>query len=470
MINAYFESQIKENFRLQPTLEQEKALKSLSSYLFSSWERCVFLLKGYAGTGKTSLIGALVKALVQFKQPVILLAPTGRAAKVFSQYAEHPAYTIHRCIYREKTVNDISSVFTLNYNKYKHAIFIVDEASMIANGGISDNVFGSGRLLEDMIDFIYSGEGNRLIVLGDLAQLPPIGDKISHALVDATYINLGLDVISEELTQVVRQSKDSGILSNATLIRDLLNNGNGQFPKVKVRGFGDVNLLSSEEFIESITSSYDKVGIDETMVICRSNRQTKIYNNGIRSMVLGFEDELTSGDRIMIVKNNYYWTEGIKEIGFIANGDIAYVRRVRKCRELYGFRFADVTLEFPDYDDYELDVTVLLDTLQSEAPSLTKGQQEELFNRISEDYLNESKKEIYKSLRTNPYFNALQIKYAYAVTCHKSQGGQWAHVYLDQGYISERIFATDYFHWLYTAFTRATEKLYLVNWPENLLE
>ena len=230
MINAYFESQIKENFRLQPTLEQEKTLKSLSSYLFSSWERCVFLLKGYAGTGKTSLIGALVKALVQFKQPVILLAPTGRAAKVFSQYAEHPAYTIHRCIYREKTVNDISSVFTLNYNKYKHAIFIVDEASMIANGGISDNVFGSGRLLEDMIDFIYSGEGNRLIVLGDLAQLPPIGDKISHALVDATYINLGLDVISDvTFPELIRRSTNgnntlaamiTAIMSLTTTVED----------------------------------------------------------------------------------------------------------------------------------------------------------------------------------------------------------------------------------------------------------
>lgn len=469
MINAYFELQIKENFRLQPTLEQEKALKNLSEYLFSGKEKDVFLLKGYAGTGKTSLIGALVKALVQLKQPVILLAPTGRAAKVFSQYAEHPAYTIHRRIYKEKTVNDISSAFTLNYNRFKHTVFIVDEASMIGNDGISGSVFGSGRLLDDLIEYIYSGDGNRLIFLGDVAQLPPVGENFSPALSISTLVNLGLNVVSAELTQVVRQSKDSGILYNATLIRDMLRNGNEEFPKIKIQGFEDVSPLPSYELIESITSSYCKVGIEETMVICRSNKRANIYNNGIRNMVLGREDELSSGDRIMIAKNNYYWTEGIKDIDFIANGDIAFVRKVRNSRELYGFRFADVTLEFPDYDNYELEVTVLLDTLQSEAPSLTKEQQELLYNKILEDYLDEPKKEILKKLRTNEYFNALQIKYAYAVTCHKSQGGQWAHIYLDQGYISEETKTTDYYHWLYTAITRATEKLYLVNWPVNLL-
>ena len=469
MINAYFELQIKEKFRLQPTLEQEKALKNLSEYLFSGKEKDVFLLKGYAGTGKTSLIGALVKALVQLKQPVILLAPTGRAAKVFSQYAEHPAYTIHRRIYKEKSVNDISSAFTLNYNRFKHTVFIVDEASMIGNDGFSGSVFGSGRLLDDLIEYIYSGDGNRLIFLGDVAQLPPVGENFSPALSISTLVNLGLNVVSAELTQVVRQSKDSGILYNATLIRDMLRNGNEEFPKIKIQGFEDVSPLPSYELIESITSSYSKVGIEETMVICRSNKRANIYNNGIRNMVLGREDELSSGDRIMIAKNNYYWTEGIKDIDFIANGDIAFVRKVRNSRELYGFRFADVTLEFPDYDNYELEVTVLLDTLQSEAPSLTKEQQELLYNKILEDYLDEPKKEIIKKLRTNEYFNALQIKYAYAVTCHKSQGGQWAHIYLDQGYISEETKTTDYYHWLYTAITRATEKLYLVNWPVNLL-
>lgn len=469
MINAYFELQIKENFRLQPTLEQEKALKNISEYLFSGKEKDVFLLKGYAGTGKTSLIGALVKALVQLKQPVILLAPTGRAAKVFSQYAEHPAYTIHRRIYKEKTVNDISSAFTLNYNRFKHTVFIVDEASMIGNDGISGSVFGSGRLLEDLIEYIYSGDGNRLIFLGDVAQLPPVGENFSPALSISTLVNLGLNVVSVELTQVVRQSEDSGILYNATLIRDMLRNGNEEFPKIKIQGFEDVSPLPSYDLIESITSSYSKVGIEETMVICRSNKRANIYNNGIRNMVLGREDELSSGDRIMIAKNNYYWTDGIKDIDFIANGDIAFVRKVRNCRELYGFRFADVTLEFPDYDNYELEVIVLLDTLQSEAPSLTKEQQELLYNKILEDYLDEPKKEVFKKLRTNEYFNALQIKYAYAVTCHKSQGGQWAHIYLDQGYISEETKTADYYHWLYTAITRATEKLYLVNWPVNLL-
>lgn len=470
MINTYFELQIKEKFCLQPTLEQEKAIKSLSSYLFSGKEEGVFLLKGYAGTGKTSLVGALVKTLDKLKVPVVLLAPTGRAAKVFSQYAEHAAYTIHRRIYREKTVNDLNSGFTLNYNRYNHALFIVDEASMIANEGLSGTTFGSGRLLDDLIEFVFSGQGCKLLLLGDEAQLPPVGEQHSPALSVDVLMKYGLRVYSEELTQVVRQSRDSGILYNATLIRDLIRTNSSVLPKIKISGFPDLCRMPGNELIESLATSYSRAGVEETMVLCRSNKRANIYNNGIRNQVLDREDELVSGDRIMIAKNNYFWTEKIKEVDFIANGDIALVRRVRRCREMYGFRFADVTLEFPDYNDLEIDVTVLLDTLQSESSSLAREQQEQLYAAIMEDYLDEPQKERFKSLKTNEYFNALQVKYAYAITCHKSQGGQWAHVYLDQGYMPAENLTPEYFHWLYTAFTRATEKLFLVNWPLEQLE
>lgn len=469
MINTYFELQIKENFCLQPTLEQEKAIKKLSSYLFTGKEEGVFLLKGYAGTGKTSLVGALVKTLDRLKWPVVLLAPTGRAAKVFSQYAEHPAYTIHRRIYRERTVNDLNSGFDLNFNKYSRALFIVDEASMIANEGLSGHTFGSGRLLDDLITFVFSGQGCKLLLLGDEAQLPPVGEDASPALSATVLEKYGLRVISQELTQVVRQSQDSGILYNATQIRNLIREDAFAFPRIRVTGFDDLCRMPGNELIESLATSYSRVGVEETMVLCRSNKRAIIYNNGIRNQILDREDELASGDRIMIAKNNYFWTEKMKEIDFIANGDIALVRRVRRCREMYGFRFADVTLEFPDYDNLELDATVLLDTLQSEAASLTKEQQELLYTNIMEDYLDEPQSQRFKSLKTNEYFNALQIKYAYAITCHKSQGGQWAHIYLDQGYMPAENITPGYFHWLYTAFTRATGKLYLVNWPKDQL-
>lgn len=470
MINSYFKLQIKENFCLPPTFEQENAIKSLSNYLFSGNQGGIFLLKGYAGTGKTSLIGALVKTLDQLKLPVVLLAPTGRAAKVFSQYAEHPAYTIHRRIYRENTVNDLNSGFTLGFNKYNRALFIVDEASMIANEGLSGLTFGSGRLLDDLMEFVFSGQNCRLLLLGDDAQLPPVGEIDSPALSLSVLEKYGQEVVSVELTQVVRQAVGSGILFNATQLRNFIRGGLGELPKITISGFSDVCRITGEELIESLNNSYSRIGIDDTMVICRSNKRANIYNNGIRNMALGREDELTSGDRIMIAKNNYFWTEKIREIDFIANGDIAIVRKVRRQREMYGFQFADVTLQFPDYDDFELDATVLLDTLRSESSSLTREQQEMLYSNIVEDFLDEPQKERYKLLKSNEYFNALQIKYAYAVTCHKSQGGQWSHVYLDQGYMPAENITIEYLHWLYTAFTRATEKLFLVNWPQNQLK
>ena len=444
----------------------------------------LFLLRGYAGTGKTTLVGALVKTLAELKQPVVLMAPTGRAAKVFSSYAGCPAYTIHKRIYRQKSITDDSS-FSLNVNLSKHTLFIVDEASMISNEGLSSSVFGTGRLLDDLIQYVYSGEGCRLMLMGDIAQLPPVGEEESPALSTQVLSSYGLEVFELTLTQVMRQLSESGILYNATKIREKLTSQETiaidgallNFSPANLEGsvFPDVRRVAGDELIESIESSYSRWGSDDCMVICRSNKRANIYNQGIRNRILYREDELTSGDRLMVVKNNYYWVERIareehqpQPLSFIANGDIAVVRRVRRTRELYGFRYADVLLRFPDYDDYELEATVLLDTLYSESPALTREESNRLFEAVMEDYADiPQKKERHRKLREDPHFNALQIKFAYAVTCHKAQGGQWGCIYLDQGYLPPDTSPTDYYRWLYTAFTRATEQVYLVNWPES---
>ena len=444
----------------------------------------LFLLRGYAGTGKTTLVGALVKTLAELKQPVVLMAPTGRAAKVFSSYAGCPAYTIHKRIYRQKSITDDSS-FSLNVNLSKHTLFIVDEASMISNEGLSSSVFGTGRLLDDLIQYVYSGEGCRLMLMGDIAQLPPVGEEESPALSTQVLSSYGLEVFELTLTQVMRQLSESGILYNATKIREKLTSQETiaidgallNFSPANLEGsvFPDVRRVAGDELIESIESSYSRWGSDDCMVICRSNKRANIYNQGIRNRILYREDELTSGDRLMVVKNNYYWVERIareehqpQPLSFIANGDIAVVRRVRRTRELYGFRYADVLLRFPDYDDYELEATVLLDTLYSESPALTREESNRLFEAVMEDYADiPQKKERHRKLREDPHFNALQIKFAYAVTCHKAQGGQWGCIYLDQGYLPPDTSPIDYYRWLYTAFTRATEQVYLVNWPES---
>lgn len=469
MIKTYFKQQIKEKFGFQPTFQQEKVLNSISDYIFSTEPFQVFVLKGYAGTGKTTLVASIVKTLIELKQKVMLLAPTGRAAKVFSSYANYPSYTIHKRIYRESSSTSFNGDFDINFNKYPNTIFFVDEASMIGNNGLSGNKFGTGKLLNDLISFVLQGENCKLILIGDTAQLPPIGEEDSPALSTDALRCLGLTVINEEITQVVRQSSESGILYNATAIRNMLQTGTCfTMPKIKFFGFSDICRLAGTELIESLNNSYYKVGEDDTVVVCRSNKRANTYNNGIRFQVLDRENILCSGDRVIIAKNNYYWTEKIKEIDFIANGDIAVIRRVRNIREMYGFDFADVQLVFPDFNDIEIEATVLLNTLQNESPALNPSDNELLFNRIMEDYEHiTNKKELFKALRSDPYYNAIQLKYAYALTCHKSQGGQWAHVYIDQGYMTNELLSPDYFHWLYTAFTRATEKLFLVNWPLN---
>lgn len=472
MINNYLERQIKEIFHFQPTKEQDFVIKLLATFLLSPKSDLLFLLRGYAGTGKTSLVGALVKTLDMLKQKTILLAPTGRAAKVLSSYANHPAFTIHKKIYRQKSFADESASFSICDNLNKHTLFLVDEASMISNEGLSGSMFGSGRLLDDLIQYVYSGEGCRLLILGDTAQLPPVGEEQSPALSAMMLAGYGLEVMEANLTQVVRQAESSGILWNATALRKLLVQDECySLPKIRITGFPDVKVVPGNELMEALEACYDNDGLEETIVVCRSNKRANIYNNGIRSRILWREDELNNGDLLMIAKNNYFWTEQEKDMDFIANGELAVVQRVRRQSELYGFRFVDVTLTFPDQDNYELDANLLLDTLQSESPALTRADADRLFNAVLEDYADiPLKRERMKKMKADPYYNALQVKYAYAVTCHKAQGGQWKNVFIDQGYMSDEYLSPDYFRWLYTAFTRATGTLYLVNYPQEQTE
>ena len=480
MIQDELKYRILQTFGLVPTEEQEHALDVFSLFMTDREEHVVMILRGAAGTGKTSLAGAIVKALVSLNQKLILLAPTGRAAKVFSLHAGHAAYTIHRRIYRQKSAGSLSA-FTLNDNLNRDTLFVVDEASMIANQGYGESAFGSGCLLDDLMQFVYNGMNCRLLLIGDKAQLPPVGEDESPALSTNMLRGYGMKVYECDLNQVLRQSEESGILWNATRIRGIWSEERGVrilLPQIRFKGFADIQVVPGDELIESLSSSYSRVGMDETMVITRSNKRANIYNQGIRNTILDREDELCRGDLLMIVKNNYFWSQetggGNQESGgidFIANGDLAVVQRVRHIHELYGFRFAEVTMQFPDYDDFELTAIVILDSITTEAPALTREQQEHLYNAVLEDYADiPHMADRIKKLKTDRYYNALQVKFAYAVTCHKAQGGQWSHIYLDQGYMTDDMLTPDYIHWLYTAFTRATEKLFLVNWPKTQIE
>lgn len=479
--------QILQQFGFPPTPEQAQALDVFVQFMTDSNPHAVMILRGSAGTGKTSLSGAIVRTLRAVRQKVMLLAPTGRAAKVFSLNSGMPAYTIHRRIYREKAFAGVDGQFNLNDNLYTDTLFMVDEASMIANLGLGGTTFGSGCLLDDLVHFVYQGRNGRLLLIGDKAQLPPVGEEESPALSAAMLQGYGLSVYECDLNEVVRQSQQSGILFNATRIRQMITHDDiTQLPKIRFSGFSDIREMPGAELIEALGDSYHQVGLDDTIVVTRSNKRANIFNQGIRNMVLDREEELESGDMLMIVKNNYYWMEEerkkIKESeerkvksnelpAFLANGDRAKVMKVSRRIDLYGFHFATLLLKFPDYDNYELEATVLLDTLTSEAPALTHDQQEQLFHKIEEDYQDiPLKADRMKAIRQDPYFNALQVKFAYAVTCHKAQGGQWSHVYVDQGYMTDDMLTPDYIHWLYTAFTRATEMLYLVNWPKTQVE
>ncbi len=477
---------ILQQFGFPPTQEQANALDVFARFLTDRNPQVVMILRGSAGTGKTSLSGAIVRTLQAIRQKVMLLAPTGRAAKVFSLNSGTPAYTIHRRIYREKSFSGVDGQFNLNDNLFTDTLFMVDEASMVANMGLGGMNFGSGCLLDDLVHFVYQGRNDRLMLIGDKAQLPPVGEEESPALNAAMLQGYGLTVYECDLNEVLRQSKQSGILYNATMIRQMITHDDiTQLPKIRFTGFSDIRQMPGAELIEALADSYHHVGLDDTIVVTRSNKRANIFNQGIRNMVLDREEELSQGDILMIVKNNYYWMEEerkkIKEKdnqvpsndipAFLANGDRAKVLKVRRRIDLYGFRFATLLLQFPDYGNYELEATVLLDTLTSEAPALTHEQQEQLFHQIEEDYQDVPlKADRMKAIRQDQFYNALQVKFAYAVTCHKAQGGQWSHVYVDQGYMTDDMLTPDYIHWLYTAFTRATEMLYLVNWPETQIE
>ena len=462
--------QILRNFPLAPTDDQMHALDVFERFMTDSDERCVMILRGSAGTGKTSLASVIVRTLLDLQYKISLLAPTGRAAKVFSLNSGQPAATIHRSIYRERTFAGLDGKFNLNVNLYRNRLFMIDEASMISLTSVN-STFGSGCLLDDLIQFVYNERNCRMLLIGDKAQLPPVGEAESPALRTDVLAAYGLKVYECDLNVVLRQSQDSGILYNATIIRQMITHDQATaLPKIRFKGFADISIVPGDELIESLSTSYAEVGIDETMVITRSNKRANIFNQGIRNMVLGREEELTTGDMLMVVKNKYKEKQA-EGLSFIANGDRAIVRSIRNVRELYGFRFADVTLSFPDYDNTEEDMIVILDTLTTEAPALTHEQNEQLFQQVLADYADVPlKSDRMKKIREDDYYNALQVKFGYAITCHKAQGGQWVHIYLDQGYMTDEMLTPDYIHWLYTAFTRATEHLYLVNWPKTQVE
>ncbi|RLD92315.1 MAG: ATP-dependent endonuclease, partial [Bacteroidetes bacterium] len=376
-------------------------------------------------------------------------------------------WTIHKKIYRQKSGSDGLGEFVLDRNLHKQTCFIVDEASMIGDRS-PEAFFGSGDLLRDLVDYVEAGSHCRLVLVGDTAQLPPVGLEMSPALSRERLESFGYRVREIELTDVVRQAEDSGILHNATSIRNLITDGLEDYPRFNFDAFPDITMISGAELLETISSSYDRYGTSDTIVVTRSNKRANKFNAGIRSQILWREEQLSPGDLLMVVKNNYFWKDEDKRIDFIANGDIIRVEKVLSTEEVHGHKFAIILISLPDYKDIEMEVKVLLDVIDLEAPSLNYDQQKTLYLSVAEDYPNEpSKRKVAEKISTDPYYNALQVKFAYAVTCHKAQGGQWKSVFLDQGYFTDEMLSLDYLRWLYTAFTRASEKLYLVNFAKQ---
>jgi len=457
--------QIAKAFPHEPTPQQVALFGKLHEFLLSDNGDECFILKGYAGTGKTTVLGALVKALKYYNYKSVLLAPTGRAAKVITNYSGRKAFTIHKRIYRKKSAMNIDDPFRLAENITSDTLFIVDEASMI-----SDESSGHNRdtLLHDLVSYVYNTKNCKLVLVGDTAQLPPVGADYSPALdFDLMKKTFAVDLFTFELTDVLRQEKDSGILHNVTAMREIIRQGNITTPRIVTKGYKDVFRMTGERLEEGLNYAYNKYGHDGTLIICRSNKNANLYNRQIRGRILYREEELTGGDQVMVVRNNYFWLQEQEEssTGFIANGDIARIRKVRRTEELYGFRFADVQLEFIDYaEDPVLDCKILLDTLYSESPALSQDDQKRFFLEVMKDYDHiKNRKAKFDELKLNPYYNALQIKFAYAITCHKAQGGQWEAVFVDQGYLTDEMINMDFLRWLYTACTRATKELFLVN-------
>ncbi|MFV0506997.1 MAG: ATP-dependent RecD-like DNA helicase [Bacteroidales bacterium] len=466
------ESAILKVFEHAPTTDQEKAIEQICAFVYSGKNDELLILSGYAGTGKTSIVGALVKALVSVNHKSMLLAPTGRAAKVLAGYSKKAAYTIHKKIYRQKSSSDLDSKFVLDKNLHTNTIFIVDEASMINSSNYEDSLFGSGSVLNDLLYYVSTGVNCKLLFVGDSAQLPPVGQEMSAALDMKALSITGFTPQMSVLAEVVRQSLESGILYNATTLRQVVNNESMSFlyAQLKLEGFSDIVRIGGGELIEEISSCYDAFGLEETMIITRSNKRAIRFNQGIRNTVLYQENEICVGDMIIVVKNNYYWSEGF-DIEFIANGDIAKIIRIKNYEEMHGYRFANVSLEFCDYNNIEIDCKIILDTISMETPALNREQNKALYLSVAADYeyvANKAKR--WRAIKSDKYFNALQVKHAYALTCHKAQGGQWKACFIDQGYLVEEMLNKEYYRWLYTAFTRAQEKLYLVNFNKEFFE
>ena len=471
MLSTHISHQIYAKLSFEATFNQKKIIEKLSSWLSDDDFSRIFILNGYAGTGKTTIIATLVSALNDLGIKIILLAPTGRAAKILSRYAGKEAFTIHKRIYRERSITDFESRFSLDYNKERGALFIVDEASMLAASASEGATFGSGNLLDDLISYVRSGKECRLMLVGDDAQLPPVGDDYSPALQPSELLPYG-DVEYATMDEVVRQSKDSGILFNATMLRVMLENRIYEIPHFDMSR-PDFQRVEGSELLETLQDCYDRYGRDETIVITRSNKRANRYNEGIRRYNLSAEEEIESGDMLMIVKNNYHYAERDEQspMSFVANGDVVRLKRIRRFEEFYGFRFIDAVVEFPDYDDYQMEAKVMLDTLASESPSLTRDQSHQLFLEVEKDYEDiKAKAKRYRAIRENPHFNAMQVKFAYAVTCHKAQGGQWKAVFVDRCLFGDETMSKDMLRWLYTAITRATEHVYLVNFDDRFFE
>lgn len=456
-----------DNFNYSPTRSQENLFVTATEFIVNKDFKEVLIVKGYAGTGKTEAISTIINVLQTLRFRSVLITPTGRAAKVLAARSKKTVTTIHKKIYRQKSAKDSFGEFTLDKNLHKNTIFIVDEASMIGNSG-ENKLFGSGDLLGDLLQYVYSSETCKLMIVGDTAQLPPVGLSISPALDMDTYFTEGLKVKETYLRDVVRQKTKSGILSNATEIRNQVDSSGPFSPKINTQNFNDVIKLSGEDLIEEISDSYDKHGIEESIVICRSNKRANKFNEGIRNSILWREEQLTVGDLLMVVKNSYAWVEDFDELDFIANGDILKILKIKGYQELYGYRFADVTVSLLDYENLEIDTKIIIDTLNIETASLNYEDQKKLYYSIAEDYPNiKNKRNLMLKIRENPYFNALQVKFAYAITCHKAQGGQWKNVFVDHGYLTDEMINKDFLRWLYTAFTRATDKIYLVNFKKD---
>ncbi len=465
-VAQFFTDRLRHHLGYPPTPCQERLFDTLGRFTIQ-YETCdLLLVSGYAGTGKTSAIAAFVRTLKELHYRYVLLAPTGRSAKVLSGFTGEKAYTIHKHIYRQKGIRDGVGEFQLNFNKAKDTFFIVDEASLISvETNTGGGLFGSGDLLDDLVQFVRAGVDDKLIIIGDRGQLPPIGLDRSPAL-DEAYLSRYGTLMTAELTTVVRQAAESGILTNATIVRRLIESERVETPRLVLQGFDDVERVSGGELIEKISDAVGRYGLDDIVVLCRSNKRANRYNAGIRGSVLYREERLSKGDKLMVVKNCYQFLEDIPEMDFIANGDVAQLVRLSHHEERYGLHFADATLAFPDYNEVEIKAKIVLDTLDSEQASLSAEQQRALYQGVNEDYADvRGARKRYEKVREDPYYNALQIKYATAITCHKSQGGQWPCVFIDNPFWKE--LTLDDLKWLYTAITRGVEKVYFVNFKDD---